>query len=288
MIPLLGLLSEHVQAFEAEFIKIDNLDSGKVVDASGQTLGSQQDDGSWVIASQDLSNAYLSDLEEGQHNLTVEAASQNVENDELISESQPVAVNVSIEPDGQDVLQANNAKEHSVVVGDDSDETLIGTEGHDTLIGGLGNDILVGAGGSDILIGGAGNDELWGGERNGTGDGAADTFVWRSQDIGTQTSPAIDVIKDFELNLDKIDIRDLFSDRDASKAQMDEILSHITASEDDGKINLTVNTDQGGEQVIVLDNISTNSLGLDSGASSNDIVSSLYAQHNAFMADHNS
>ncbi|MGO2405829.1 MAG: type I secretion C-terminal target domain-containing protein, partial [Vibrio litoralis] len=197
-------------------------------------------------------------------------------------------VNVTIEPDGQDVLQANNATEHSVVVGDDSDETLIGTEGHDTLIGGLGNDILVGAGGSDILIGGAGNDELWGGERNGTGDGAADTFVWREQDIGTQASPAIDVIKDFELNLDKIDIRDLFSNNDASKAQMEEILSHITASEDDGKINLTVNTDKGGEQVIVLDNISTHSLGLDSGASSSDIVSSLYAQHNAFMSEHNS
>lgn len=288
LIPLLGLLSEHVQAFEAEFIKIDNLDSGKVVDASGQTLGSQQDDGSWVIASQDLSNAYLSDLYEGQHNLTVEAVSQNSENDEFISESQSVAVNVTIEPDGQDVLQANNAAEHSVVVGDDSDETLIGTEGHDTLIGGLGNDILIGAGGSDILIGGAGNDELWGGERNGTGDGAADTFVWREQDIGTQASPAIDVIKDFELSLDKIDIRDLFSDRDTSKAQMEEILSHITASEDDGKINLTVNTDQGGEQVIVLDNISTHSLGLDSGASSSDIVSSLYAQHNAFMSEHNS
>ena len=288
LIPLLGLLSEHVQAFEAEFIKIDNLNSGKVVDASGQALGDQQDDGSWVIASQDLSNAYLSDLDEGQHNLTVEGVSQNSENDEFISESQPVAVNVTIEPDGQDVLQANNAAEHSVVVGDDSDETLIGTEGHDTLIGGLGNDILVGAGGSDILIGGAGNDELWGGERNGTGDGAADTFVWHSQDIGTQASPAIDVIKDFELSLDKIDIRDLFSNNDASKAQMDEILSHITASEDDGKINLTVNTDKGGEQVIVLDNISTHSLGLDSGASSSDIVSSLYAQHNAFMSEHNS
>lgn len=288
LIPLLGLLSEHVQAFEAEFIKINNLDSGKVVDASGQALGDQQDDGSWIIASQDLSNAYLADLEEGQHNLTVEAASQDTENDELISESQPIAVNVTIEPEGQDVRQANNATEHSVVVGDNSDETLIGTEGHDTLIGGLGNDILVGAGGSDVLIGGAGNDELWGGERNGTGDGAADAFVWRSQDIGTQTTPSVDVIKDFELSLDKLDVRDLFSNNDASKAQMEEILSHITASEDDGKINLTVNTDKGGEQVIVLDNISTHSLGLDSGASSSDIVSSLYAQHNAFMSEHNS
>ncbi|WP_145981760.1 DUF5801 repeats-in-toxin domain-containing protein [Vibrio algivorus] len=288
LIPLLGLLSEHVQAFEAEFIKIDHLDSGKVVDASGQALGEQQDDGSWIIASQDLSSAYLSGLDEGQHNLTVEAVSQNVENDELISESQPVAVNVTIEPDEQDVLQANNAAEHSVVVGDDSDETLIGTEGHDTLIGGLGNDILVGAGGSDILIGGAGNDELWGGEQNGSGDGAADIFAWRSQDIGTHASPAIDVVKDFELSIDKLDLLDLFSNKDASKAQMDEILSHITASEDDGKINLTVSTDKGGEQVIVLDNISTQSLGLEDGASSSDIVSSLYAQHNAFMSEHNS
>ncbi|MCF7352693.1 type I secretion C-terminal target domain-containing protein [Vibrio sp. CK2-1] len=288
LIPLLGLLSEHVQAFEAEFIKINNLDSGKVVDVSGQALGEQQDDGSWIIASQDLSNAYLSDLEEGQHNLTVEAASQDTENDELISESPSIAVNVTIEPDGQDVLQANNAIEHSVVVGDDSDETLIGTEGHDTLIGGLGNDILVGAGGSDILIGGAGNDELWGGERNGTGDGAADTFVWRSQDIGTQTTPSVDVIKDFELSLDKLDVRDLFSNNDASRAQMEQILEGITASEKEGKINLTVNSDKGGEQVIVLDNVSTQSLGLENGASSSDIVSSLYAQHNAFMSEHNS
>lgn len=288
LIPLLGLLSEHVQALDGDLIKIQNMDSGKIVDASGQTLGEQQDDGTWVVNQQDLANAYLTDMDEGEHNLTVVSVSLDTENSELTTESQPINVEVTIEPDTQEVLQAKNATDHSMVVGDDSDETLIGTEGHDTLIGGLGNDILVGAGGSDTLIGGAGNDELWGGERNGSGDGAADTFVWLAQDIGTQVSPAVDVIKDFELNLDKLDIRDLFSNNDASKAQMDEILSHITASEDNGKINLTVNTDKGGEQVIVLDNISTHSLGLDSGASSSDIVSSLYAQHNAFMSEHNS
>ncbi|MFH0258288.1 type I secretion C-terminal target domain-containing protein [Vibrio rumoiensis] len=288
LIPLLGLLSEHVQALDGDLIKIQNMDSGKIVDASGQTLGEQQDDGTWVVNQQDLVNAYLTDMDEGEHNLTVVSVSLDTENSELTTESQPINVEVTIEPDTQEVLQAKNATDHSMVVGDDSDETLIGTEGHDILIGGLGNDILVGAGGSDTLIGGAGNDELWGGERNGTGDGAADTFVWLAQDIGTQVSPAVDVIKDFELNLDKLDIRDLFSDKDASKTQMDEILSHITASEDNGKINLTVNTDKGGEQVIVLDNISTHSLGLDSGASSSDIVSSLYAQHNAFMSEHNS
>ncbi|WP_105901266.1 T1SS-143 repeat domain-containing protein [Vibrio gangliei] len=286
LIPLLGLLSEHVQASDLDHIRIDNLDSGKLVNSVGETVGEQQDDGSWIVTSQDLADAYLTDLPEGDHSLTVEAVSHEDAVDTTIDEPQTTNVDIDVQPDSEDALTATDATDHSVVVGDDTNDVLVGTSGHDVLIGGAGNDILVGGAGADILIGGSGNDELWGGERYGSGDGETDTFVWHAKDIGTTASPAIDVIKDFELNVDKIDIRGLLKDMDSNGINMEDLLAGVKGSEQDGKINLTVNNEQGGEQVIVLDNISADSLGLDSGASSNDIVSNLYQQHKAFTVDH--
>ncbi len=218
--------------------------------------------------------------------MTVEAVSHVDAADTTIDEPQTTNVDIDVQPDSDDALTATAATDHSVVVGDDTNDVLVGTFGHDVLIGGAGNDILVGGAGADILIGDSGNDELWGGERYGSGDGETDTFVWHAKDVGTTASPAIDVIKDFELNVDKIDIRGLLKDMDSNGINMDDLLAGVKASEQDGKINLTVNNEQGGEQVIVLDNISADSLGLDSGASSNDIVSNLYQQHKAFTVDH--
>jgi Ca2+-binding RTX toxin-like protein len=44
------------------------------------------------------------------------------------------------------------------IVGGSGDDTLIGNDGNDTLVGGAGNDTLTGGAGADYFIGGAGND----------------------------------------------------------------------------------------------------------------------------------
>lgn len=81
-------------------------------------------------------------------------------------------------------------------------ENIIGTQGNDTIIGddvdnkfkgGNGNDQLYGYEGNDILAGGTGINDLWGGEGN-------DIFV---MDTG-----GVQVIKDFQRGIDKIDMAD--------------------------------------------------------------------------------
>jgi len=77
-------------------------------------------------------------------------------------------------------------------------DSLLGTAGIDTLKGGIGNDILQGGAGNDLLIGGDG----------------ADVFKWILADQGTTETPAVDVIKDFNLAPvasagDRLDLRDL-------------------------------------------------------------------------------
>ena len=275
LIPLLALLGEKVNSAELVQVELKHLGLSNIVDSAGQPLGETQEDGSWVIAAQDLDNAFINDLPEGEHSLEVAIVEQH--DDETIT-SQSM-IEVTVQPNDQNVLEtadASDTSHSSILVGGDEPSLIIGTDGDDVLIGGLG---------MDILTGGAGNDELWGGEYNGTGDGVTDIFVWHAEDVGASGSPAIDVIKDFELNIDKIDLRDLFSDGDSEGVQMDDMLAGITASVDEGKVNLNVTSESGGEQIIVLDNVSTDSLGLDSTASSSDIISSLYNQHNAFTVD---
>jgi VCBS repeat-containing protein len=81
--------------------------------------------------------------------------------------------------DGNDLLSAGSGN-----------DVVYGAAGNDTLNGGEGNDRLIGGAGDDVLIGGTGNDVLQGG----TG---ADTFVWRLADLGNSSSPAHDVVTDF-------------------------------------------------------------------------------------------
>ncbi|MGR3634391.1 MAG: calcium-binding protein [Shimia sp.] len=74
---------------------------------------------------------------------------------------------------------------------------LHGRGGNDILDGGADTDKLVGGSGADTLHGGAGNDHLWGG--NWWQDGDADSFV-------TQAGGGRDMIHDFEVDHDVIDL----------------------------------------------------------------------------------
>jgi Ca2+-binding RTX toxin-like protein len=77
-------------------------------------------------------------------------------------------------------------------------DTLMGDEGNDWLDGSHDDDLIFGGTGSDTLIGGEGGDRLFGGQ-------GADTFVWRTQDIGAWA----DTIGDFEAGYDRIDLINL-------------------------------------------------------------------------------
>ncbi|MGV8832674.1 MAG: M10 family metallopeptidase C-terminal domain-containing protein [Devosia sp.] len=86
----------------------------------------------------------------------------------------------------------------------DGNDTLYGNEGDDWIDGGGGNDRLFGGEGNDVLIGGAGTDRL-------RGDAGDDLFVFRSAaDLGYHT--ARDIIVDFELGHDRIDLAGVADD----------------------------------------------------------------------------
>ena len=151
---------------------------------------------------------------------------------------------------------------------DNSGENLYGFDGSDTLIGGDGADTLSGGEGDDIL----------------TGDNGRDLFTWEESASGT------DIITDFTLDEDQLDLSQILSDGDDDKFTMDDLLAHtdsgdLSASFDaDGNVNLTVKTEENQEQNIVLNNIDSASFG---GVSEADILNQLFS-HDAFKVDPNS
>ena len=74
-----------------------------------------------------------------------------------------------------------------------------GTAGDDSLNGGSGNDIISGFGGNDVLFGGGGADQLTGGAGN-------DVFKYTSESESGITAALWDVIKDFTVGEDIIDL----------------------------------------------------------------------------------
>ncbi|USD95929.1 hypothetical protein CTT30_07485 [Vibrio coralliilyticus] len=145
------------------------------------------------------------------------------------------------------------------------DDILFGQGGDDTLDGGAGNDILLGGAGDDTLIGGLGSDILSGGD-------GEDEFVWHYGDLDGST----DVITDFHVSEDKIDISDLLGQDET----MEELLSDVSANVvDSNGIELTIQRDNGQTtQSIKLDNVVDQLNGIDTSHGSitgNDLTNLL-------------
>ncbi|MGE8486146.1 MAG: calcium-binding protein, partial [Pseudomonas sp.] len=87
-------------------------------------------------------------------------------------------------------------------------ENVIGGSGADTLTGDNGNNVLTGSGGSDTLNGGDGADTLVGGANNDTmmGGIGADMFVFTAINESGTSAATRDVITDFVLGTDRIDL----------------------------------------------------------------------------------
>ncbi|MEL7468831.1 MAG: M10 family metallopeptidase C-terminal domain-containing protein [Pseudomonadota bacterium] len=94
---------------------------------------------------------------------------------------------------GDDVAEAVVGSNE--ILGEAGNDALSGGAGNDMLDGGAGNDRLDGGTDADILIGGTGDDTL-------TGGADADEFAFSSGD-------GIDIITDFELGVDVIDLQGL-------------------------------------------------------------------------------
>ncbi|BAU40646.1 cadherin-like domain-containing protein [Leptolyngbya sp. O-77] len=118
--------------------------------------------------------------------------------------------------DGNDII--NGGGGNDLIYGRAGDDLLnggrgrdriFGGTGRDTLNGGGGNDLLVGDEGDDVINGGRGNDRIIGGEGRDrlTGGQGKDLFIYRSK------SEFGDIITDFEIVRDRIDLRAIFRGR---------------------------------------------------------------------------
>jgi parallel beta-helix repeat protein len=90
------------------------------------------------------------------------------------------------------------------VPGTDGNDTLVGSDANEIFYGAAGNDAISGGAGDDILVGGTGVDSL-------TGGAGADIFRFTSQSDSyrTATTSFDDIITDFDVTQDKIDLADL-------------------------------------------------------------------------------
>ena len=122
---------------------------------------------------------------------------------------------------GNDKLYGGDGND--IIYGGDGNDELHGGNGNDILYGGNGNDKLYGGAGDDILIGGKGNNTLYGGEGH-------DTFKWQQGDYGK------DVIKDFNIHEDKIDLTELL---EGVKGNFSDF---VNISDKGGNTVITINT----------------------------------------------
>lgn len=97
------------------------------------------------------------------------------------------------------------------LIGSNFNDFLTGNGNNNLISGGLGNDTLKGEGGDDILIGGPGNNTL-------TGGAGADTFQYLAGGSGH------DVITDFAVGTDKLDLSQLLQGENATTASLDDYL----------------------------------------------------------------
>lgn len=122
-----------------------------------------------------------------------------------------------------------------MIQGDAMDNSLDGAGGDDTLVGRGGNDDLRGGGGNDILAGGPGFDTL-------TGGPGADTFVLADLD-------AADVITDFQVGVDRLDLQALL-DMNFTTGNQDTYIKVTENASGDAVVSVDGDGVTGGESFI--------------------------------------
>jgi T1SS-143 domain-containing protein len=128
--------------------------------------------------------------------------------------------------------------------------------GDDVISGGAGNDVIFGQEGNDVISGGAGNDVLYGGSGN-------DTFMFEALTDG------LDIIKDFEIGQDNLDLTSLVSITDP----VTQAIEDFVFANDDGAGNTVVSIDSAGSGDINNATAVTSLEGVD--VDLNDLIASL-------------
>lgn len=162
---------------------------------------------------------------------------------------------------GDDFVHGENGAD--AIFGGSGNDTLRGGEGMDGLRGGSGHDILDGGIGQDILIGGIGNDIL-------TGGLGADIFKWVDQ--GNEPRNDQDVIKDFELGTDKLDISDLLGDIDSIQDLLENISIEKVTRQD---VDIVINDDDNTDITITLEGVGSEFGGYNKGPQTGDAIAPL-------------
>ena len=128
--------------------------------------------------------------------------------------------------------------------------------GADTITAGAGNDLLMAGAGDDVLIGGQGNDILYGGL-------GSDTFVWQSGDAGAVGTPAVDMVMDFSLGTDVLDLSSLLGDITPSEiADYLQVTSASVYGVASAQLNISTTGDiaSGADQVILVKGLSVSDI----------------------------
>ncbi|EGU39537.1 putative hemolysin-type calcium-binding region [Vibrio ichthyoenteri ATCC 700023] len=162
---------------------------------------------------------------------------------------------------GNDFVHGENGAD--AIFGGSGNDTLFGGEGIDGLRGGSGDDILDGGIGTDILIGGSGNDIL-------TGGLDADIFKWVDQ--GSDARNDQDVIKDFELGEDKLDISELLGDVDSMQDLLDNISIEKISRED---VEIVINNGADVDISITLEGVGSEFGGYNKGPQTGEAIAPL-------------
>ncbi len=144
--------------------------------------------------------------------------------------------------------------------------TVVGT---DSVLGGVGNDILTGTFADEVM---------WGGPVDLTDAGTADTFLWNSTGVGSVGTPSHDVIKDFDVNSDTVDLSDLFGF--IGTADVSVLTNQLIITETNGNAELQVLDGATVVQTITLDGVAldtlltTPSAGMSNEDRLNDLINS--------------
>lgn len=167
--------------------------------------------------------------------------------------------------DGNDTLDGGDGIDHldgwygnDNLNGGAGNDTLLGYDGDDVIRGGSGNDYLAGEEGYDKLIGGSGGDTLVGGA------GGRDDFVFES--VSDTLHSPMDVIEDFELPFDYIDLRKIDANPGVSGDQAFTFVGETTTFTGPGQVaywqsggpdpftyvSLNVDNDNQAESMIAL------------------------------------
>ncbi|ANS85409.1 Serralysin [Vibrio scophthalmi] len=159
---------------------------------------------------------------------------------------------------GDDFVHGQNGAD--AIFGGSGNDTLLGGEGVDGLRGGSGNDTLDGGIGEDILIGGTGNDIL-------TGGLDADIFKWVDQ--GAESRNDQDLIKDFEVGTDKLDISELLGDVDSMQDLLENISIEKVSRQD---VEIVINNGDDVDISITLEGVGSEFGGYNKGPQTGDAI----------------